>query len=207
MEPTATGPKPVQWVEYEWSQPISTAKMDIYWFDDGGGVRLPKTCLLKYWDGQQFVSVKNPSGLGLKNNCFNTTTFDEVKTTKLRLELVSNGMASTGILQWKVYDSGKSPNFAPTVTAGVDRTVVLGGKTYLSGTVRDDGKPNATPSVSWSKESGPGNVAFADIQAPSTAATFSALGDYVLKLTAFDGELRSSSSVNVSAIAPLLASI
>ena len=105
--------------------------MDIYWFDDGGGVRLPKTCLLKYWDGQQFVSVKNPSGLGLKNNCFNTMTFDEVKTTKLRLELVSNGAASTGILQWKVYDSGKSPNFAPTVTAGVDRTVVLGGKTYL----------------------------------------------------------------------------
>ena len=191
-----------QWVEYEWSRPISTSKMDVYWFDDGGGVRLPKTYLLKYWDGQQFVSVNNPSGLGLKNNGFNTTTFDEVKTTKLRLELVSNGTASTGILQWKVYDSGKSPNFSPVATAGVGRTVVLGGKTYLNGTIRDDGKPNATPSVSWSKESGPGNVTFANVQSPTTVATFSALGDYVLKLTASDGELNSSSTVNVSVVVP-----
>ncbi len=41
---------------------------------------------------------------------------------------------STGILQWRVYDSGKSPNFPPLVTAGVDRVVVLPGKTYLQGT-------------------------------------------------------------------------
>jgi hypothetical protein len=37
-----------QWVQYDWSQPISTAKMDVYWFDDHGGVRLPKACRLKY---------------------------------------------------------------------------------------------------------------------------------------------------------------
>ncbi len=30
-----------QWVQYDWSQPISTCKMDVYWFDDHGGVRLP----------------------------------------------------------------------------------------------------------------------------------------------------------------------
>ncbi|MGO8926203.1 MAG: hypothetical protein ACLQU3_04845 [Limisphaerales bacterium] len=31
-----------QWVQYDWSRPISTGKMDVYWFDDHGGVRLPK---------------------------------------------------------------------------------------------------------------------------------------------------------------------
>ena len=40
------------------------------------------------------------------------------------------------MLEWKVYDSGKSPDFPPSVTAGVDRVVVLGGKTYLRGKVK-----------------------------------------------------------------------
>ena len=73
------------------------------------------------------------SALGLERNEFNTTTFDEVKTTKLRLEMDSDGQLSTGLVEWKVYDSGKSPVFPPVVHAGQDRDVVLGGKTYLSG--------------------------------------------------------------------------
>ena len=45
-----------QWVQYEWSHPVSVARMDIYWFDDHGGVRLPKACRVKYWDGSSFAS-------------------------------------------------------------------------------------------------------------------------------------------------------
>ena len=37
--------KDIQWVQYEWTQPISTAKIAVYWFDDHGGVRLPKVYL------------------------------------------------------------------------------------------------------------------------------------------------------------------
>ena len=43
---------------------------------------------------------------------------------------------STGILEWKVFDSGKSPDFPPIVAAGVDRVVMQGGKTYLNGRVQ-----------------------------------------------------------------------
>ncbi len=28
-----------QWVEYDWTQPISTNKIDVYWFADGQGIR------------------------------------------------------------------------------------------------------------------------------------------------------------------------
>ena len=84
-----------QWVEYDWSQPISPRQMDVYWFDDGGGVRLPKACRLKYWDGAAFVTVTNADGLGLKLNQFNRTTFPEITTAKLRLEFDSDGSAST----------------------------------------------------------------------------------------------------------------
>ena len=51
-----------QWVQYEWSKPVNSAKIDVYWFDDDAGVRLPKASRLLYWDGNAFVPVKNPAG-------------------------------------------------------------------------------------------------------------------------------------------------
>jgi len=123
-----------EWVQYEWSQPISTKQVEAYWWADGQGVGLPKACRILYWNGSRFVPVNGASGLGLERNTFNSTTFDEVKTTKLRLEIDSDGQLSTGLVEWRVYDSGKSPIFPPVVHAGQDRDVVLGGQTYLSGT-------------------------------------------------------------------------
>src|ERR1044072_386631 len=38
-----------EWVQYEWSQPISTKQMDVYWWADGQGVGLPKACRVLYW--------------------------------------------------------------------------------------------------------------------------------------------------------------
>src|SRR5262249_41631046 len=55
-----------QWVQYDWAQPVSIDKMDVYWFDDGQGVRLPKACRLKSWDGSAFVEVAKASGLGVE---------------------------------------------------------------------------------------------------------------------------------------------
>ena len=190
-----------QWVQYDWTLPISTRQVGVYWFDDHGGVRLPKACRLKYWNGSAFAEVPSATGLGLAENRFNTTTFPELTTTKLRLEFDGSGDASTGLLEWRVYDSGKSPNFPPTVSAGVDRAVVLPGETYLSGKVKDDGKPQPTLTVLWSKDSGPGNVTFVNASAAETTARFSAVGEYVLKLSADDGKSSASGLVNVSVTA------
>jgi len=192
-----------QWVQYEWSQPISTNKIDVYWWDDRRGVRLPKACRLLCWKDGAFVSVSNPSGLGVEGDQYNTTTFDEVVTSKLRLEIDSNDTFSTGILEWKVYDSGRSPDFPPRVDAGVDRVVVLGGKTYLAGKTKTLAKKNAAPTkLTWSRESGPGSVAFADANGATTSATFSTVGDYVLKMTATRGPPSGSSTVNVKVVTP-----
>src|SRR5450432_1044563 len=104
-----------EWVQYEWTQPVSTKQVDVYWWMDGQGIGAPKACRVLYWDGKAFVPVGNSSGLGVEGSKFNTTTFDEVTTPKLRLEIDSDGTLSTGILEWKVYDSGESPEFPPTV--------------------------------------------------------------------------------------------
>ena len=176
--------------------------MDVYWFDDHGGVRLPKACRLKYWDGSTFVPVPQADGLGLAENQFNSTTFPEITTSRLRLEFDSDGRASTGLLEWRVYDSGKSPAFPPVVVAGLDRSVMLNGTTCLAGTVKSLKNDPGGTTVTWSKASGPGEVRFADPNALKTTATFSALGDYVLRLTGAAGALSSASTLNVAVHAP-----
>jgi K319-like protein len=97
---------------------------------------------------------------------------------------------------------GSAPptNQAPVVSAGPDRTVTFPAGASLSGSVRDDGLPNPPGAVTaqWSKVSGPGTVTFADPASPSTTATFSAAGTYVLRLTADDSALTSSDEVTVT---------
>ena len=159
-----------QWVEYDWSQPICTKQIEVYWWDDQQGVRLPKACRVKFWDGNSFIEITNTSGLGVAGDKFNVTTFAEVTTTtKLKLEMDGSENFSTGILEWRVLDSGKTPEFPPKVRAGVDRDVMLDGKTYLSGTVKFL-KSGSAAKVSWSEESGPGKVKFADAHTNVTTA-------------------------------------
>ncbi len=187
-----------QWVEYEWSQPVSVAGMDVYWFDDGGGVRLPKACRLHYWDGKELAKVPSPTGMGMEANRFNRSSFQEITSSRLRLEFDSDGTYSTGLLEWRVYDSGKSPNFPPAVQAGVDRVVVLGGTTHLTGSVRDDGKLNQNVTLIWSQVAGPGKVRFGDTHKAVTTASFSQSGSYTLKLEGNDGQLAASDTLQVT---------
>ena len=107
--------KGTQWVQYEWPRPVHVDGIDVYWFDDRAGVRLPKAARLLYWNGKAFVPVDDPVGLGLEGDKYTPTTFEEITTSKLKLEFDSNGTASTGILEFRVYDSGRSPKFPPVV--------------------------------------------------------------------------------------------
>ncbi len=173
-----------QWVQYDWSQPIHTRKVDVYWWDDGQGVRLPVSARLLYWDGKAFAPLAE---VGVVGGRYNTATFAEVTTPKLRLEMTGSNKFSTGIIEWKVYDAGNSPKFAPRIVAGPDRIVVLPAKTYLHPEVR-----GPSESVTWSKASGPGEVTFGD-----GTAQFSTPGDYVLKVTAVNGQQSASDTLRV----------
>jgi DUF1680 family protein len=191
-----------QWVEYDWNKPISTRQIDVFWWADGQGVSTPKAARLLYWNGKEFVPVGNASIIGVEASKFNTSIFDEVTTSKLRLEIDADGVFSTGILEWKVYDSGKSPAFPPSVSAGVDRVVMTTGKTYLNGKVKALKSDAGTSRVSWSKESGPGKVKFENEYSTTTTATFSEPGIYILKLTAGEKDLSGSSTLQVKVQSP-----
>ena len=101
-------------------------------------------------------------------------------------------------------DPAEPPNAPPVVAAGDDRAVTRPTAADLAGSVTDDGLP-APPGLvtaSWSRLSGPGTVAFVDASAPSTSATFSAAGSYVLRLTGDDGALTVSDDVTVTVSDP-----
>jgi plastocyanin len=89
-------------------------------------------------------------------------------------------------------------NQAPMVDAGFDLGIFLVTDAVLNGTVTDDGLPSASVSSTWTKQSGPGVVNFDNSSNVDTTASFSEIGDYVLRLTANDGEKSSFDEINVS---------
>jgi hypothetical protein len=91
-------------------------------------------------------------------------------------------------------------NTPPTVSAGLDQNVVLPASASLDGTVSDDGLPNppATVTTTWIQVSGPGLVTFGNANAVDTTASFTQAGTYVLRLSAFDGELTGIDEVTLN---------
>jgi hypothetical protein len=188
-----------QWIQYEWKEPVTTSQIAVYLWDYNGSLRIPTSYRIKYWDGSSFTDVKNPKGLTINNNSYNLTGFDAIKTSRLRLEVDSADRWPAAILEWMVFQQEGTIGHPPVLIAGADRTVMLNGKTYLSAKTRS---VTLLTGVTWRKMSGPGAVTFTNPAAVETAATFTATGDYILECTALEGNLSSSSTVNVKVKTP-----
>ena len=94
-----------------------------------------------------------------------------------------------------------SQNLPPVVNAGPNQTITLPVNfVALNGTATDDGQPAGVLNIFWSEVSGPAPVTFSSSFAAITQATFSAAGTYVLRLTANDTQLSSSSQVIVTVL-------
>ncbi len=90
-----------QWAELTWSSAQQVRVADVYFFDDNGGVRLPASWSLQYWNGSAYVAVPGASGYPVAANVYNRTTFTSVSTTRLRVVL-NSGAGSVGLLEVKV---------------------------------------------------------------------------------------------------------
>jgi hypothetical protein len=90
-----------QWAELTWSGAQTLNAADVYFFDDNGGVRLPASYRLQYWNGSAYVDV-SAAGYPLAINQYNRVTFTQVSTTRLRV-LLQSGTQSVGLLEVKAY--------------------------------------------------------------------------------------------------------
>jgi len=95
-------------------------------------------------------------------------------------------------------------NFAPSVNAGSNQTIIWPAAASLSGTVTDTGNPPGSVTTTWTQISGPGTVTFGSSNALATTASFSVAGTYQLQLAASDGQATTVGSMVVNAIIPAL---
>lgn len=105
------------------------------------------------------------------------------------------------------FDAGSTAvpvNQAPGVHAGIDQRLAFSGAAIpLNGLAGDDDLPSAASfTTEWTKVSGPGEVSFADAHAAATGATFTAPGQYVLRLTGFDSALKTTDEVTFTLVDP-----
>lgn len=188
-----------QWVQLEWTQPVTTGKVKLFLWDYYGALPIPDSMKIKYWNGESFVPVSGISTDSAMTNRMNERLFAEVTTTILRIETDSAIFLPANIIEWEVIQAPGSPDIAPVVTAGQDRMVMKDGKTYLSGSVK-----SVTPvdRFRWTKISGPGKVSFSDPASLKGTAAFSDTGEYILALTAKEGKLKSDSKLRVKVVLP-----
>lgn len=113
-----------------------------------------------------------------------------------------------GALQYAYRAVPRAVNRAPTVNAGADRTITMPAGVTLVGTVSDDGLPaGSSVSSTWTRISGPGSVSFSNAANPTTSASFSVSGAYVLRLSATDGFLNASDEVQVAVRSAAVANV
>jgi hypothetical protein len=93
-----------EWVQYDFKKPIDVSSVAVYWFDDSGhgGCRIPQSWTLLYRDGQNWKPVDAPSSYDVNKDAFNKTTFSQVKTDALRINVQLKPDSSGGVLQWQV---------------------------------------------------------------------------------------------------------
>jgi hypothetical protein len=178
------------------SAPTTSANLNGSVVDDG--LPNPPAATTKAWSqvsGPATVTFGTPGAPATTANGF-TAVGDYV------LRLTANDSALSGSDDVVVH---VVPDQPPTVDAGPDQTISAPlTSANLAGSVTDDGFPNppGATTKTWTRVSGPTAVTFGDASNPVTTANgMSAVGDYVLGLTANDGSLSTSDQMTVHVVA------
>jgi hypothetical protein len=93
-----------EWVQYDFSAPVTLSETSVYWFDDTGEgeCRVPAFWGALYKDGDKWVPVKAAGPYGTAKDVYNTVKFAPVTTTALRIEVKLPEKLSAGVQEWKV---------------------------------------------------------------------------------------------------------
>ena len=146
-----------------------------------------------------WTKVSGPGTVSFGNAAAPQTTasFSVAGTYVLQLSATDTQLSSNSTVTITV----NPQNQPPTVAAGAAQTIRLPAAAALSGTATDDGLPSGSHlTTTWSQVSGPGTATFSAANATSTQASFSTAGTYVLRLSASDTQLTSTSDVTITVL-------
>lgn len=173
-------PNTTEWVQYDWSQTYKVTSLEVYWFNDGGGVLTPTTAYADYWNGTSWVRLGN---IPLQTNAFNVLSVASVSMSRIRVSML-NTTQSTGLLEWRVIGT----------TGGGTVDTTTGGKPYTW--------PAYSPTISYNFRD-----EFPSLPAPTVALNDcpQVVGTQSSQWWAFRWGPNKNSLVTTAAITPLLA--
>ncbi len=153
----------------------------------------------------KYSTINGIAGTGTLGRGYNSTYFAgdiaEVLVYRRALSDAERAQIESYLIS-KYIAAPPTTNQAPSVSVGPAATVTYPAAASLTGTASDDGLPNSTLTYTWTKVSGPGDVTLSSPNAANTSATFSAAGQYCLRLTVSDSQLTASADVQVTSVAP-----
>ncbi|WP_327587763.1 discoidin domain-containing protein [Nonomuraea sp. NBC_00507] len=179
-----------QWVQLEWPSPVRVNKADIYFFDDGGGVRLPASWKIQQWDGDSFEDVTGVASYPTAIDAYNTVSFDTVSTSRLRVQLEAGG-ASLGLLEVKVYEvppDSVRPVHVPTLVDTLPKLPATVETLYADGA-------RSTAAVTWQQ------VTPDQVKTGGTSFTVSGLAEGVRQPVQATVYVRTTAAVTITSIA------
>src|SRR5205807_5670361 len=148
---------------------------------------------------QQLTAITDNTGVASFSYQGVNTGDDRAQATMFMAAMGDDAVSNELPVHWNFVN-----NAPPVVDAGPDQTVDLPNAATLNGSVSDDGLPiGAAVTIQWSQVSGPGTVTFSNPNSPVTQASFSALGHYVLQLSASDTQFTTTATTKVLAATPL----
>ncbi len=132
-----------QWVQYDWTEPVTVGELGAYFISNldgaGLGIDVPKAWSAEYWDAEagdagEWVPVEASGAYGSEVDVFNVVEFTPVTTTRLRLQLeaagTESGAGSLGIKEWQVFEAPpvEVPDTeAPVVTPVIEPATPVSG--------------------------------------------------------------------------------
>jgi hypothetical protein len=102
---TYESPNATDWLEIDFGEKKEVGRVELYIYDDGGGVQAPEKYTAQFWDGaawkdvpRQKKSPETPAG-GVRN----TVTFPQVQTAKVRVVFTHQGKARSGLSEIEIW--------------------------------------------------------------------------------------------------------
>lgn len=98
-------PNATDWVQLDFGKAVTVGRMAISLWADGGGVRIPKSFSVQYWNGSAWTAVdeiKRDPALPTLGSA-NEITIRPTLTDKLRLTFSHNLPGKSGLTEWMVW--------------------------------------------------------------------------------------------------------
>src|SRR5262249_32194874 len=98
-------PNASDWLEIDFGEKKEVGRVELYVYDDGGGVQAPEKYVVQFWDGSAWKDVPEPKKSTEKpfGGERNTVRFPRIETSKVRVVFTHRGKARSGLTEIEMW--------------------------------------------------------------------------------------------------------